>query len=59
MHSAYTALWRKAVGKKVLATIPKGIVGDFEFTVIQRNLKEYGSRAYGCMFASAKGKQQK
>ena len=35
MHSAYTALWRKAVGKKVLATIPKGIVGDFEFTVFK------------------------
>ena len=35
MHSAYTALWRKAVGKKVLATIPKGIVDDFEFTVFK------------------------
>ena len=35
MHSAYTALLRKAVGKKVLATIPKGIVGDFEFTVFK------------------------
>ena len=33
----YTAISRKVVGK-VHATIPKGIVGGFEFTVVQRNL---------------------
>ena len=30
--------------EKVHATIPKGIVGGFEFTVIQRNLKEWHER---------------
>ena len=39
------------------ATIPKGIVGGFEFTVLQRNLKN-GTRGHGLMFESAKGKQQ-
>ena len=40
------------------ATIPKGIVGGFEGTFLQRNLKEwYGG--HGHMFAGAKGKQQK
>ena len=39
------------------ATIPKGIVGGFEFTVLQRNLKN-GRRGHGLMFESAKGKQQ-
>ena len=41
------------------ATIPKGIVGGFEFTVIKRNLKVNGTRGHGIMFASAKGKQKK
>ena len=35
----YTAISRKVVGKKGHATIPKGIVGSFEFTVLQSNLK--------------------
>ena len=35
----YTAISRKVVGK-VHATIPKGILGGFEFTVLQRGLKE-------------------
>ena len=38
------------------ATIPKGIVGGFEFAVLQRNLKN-GTRGRGRMFARAKGKQ--
>ena len=37
--NTFTAISRKVVGK-MLATIPKGIVGGFEFTVLQRNLKE-------------------
>ena len=34
-------LFRERLSEKVHATIPKGIVGDFEFTVFQRNLKEW------------------
>ena len=56
-HRKYTAISRKVVGK-VHATIPKGIVGGFEFFVLQRNLKRNGMRENGRMFASAKGKQQ-
>ena len=33
-------LFRERLSEKVRATIPKGIVGGFEFTVLQRNLKE-------------------
>ena len=36
-------LFRRRLSKKVHATIPKGIVGGFEFTV-QRNLKEWHER---------------
>ena len=35
-----TQLFRERLSEKVLATIPKGIVGGFEFSVLQRNLKE-------------------
>ena len=47
------------MSEKVHATIPKGIVGGFEFTVFQKKLKEWHERAHGRMFASARGKQQK
>ena len=40
------------------ATIPKGIVGGFELTIFQRDLKER-HESHGPMFASAKEKQQK
>ena len=41
MFSANTAISRKVLMfGKVRATIPKGIMGGFEFTVLQRNLKE-------------------
>ena len=40
-----TAISRKVVGK-VHATIPKGIVGGFEFTILQRNLKEWQERPW-------------
>ena len=34
-------LFRERLSEKVHATIPKGIVGGFEFAVLQRNLKEW------------------
>ena len=37
-------LFRERLLEKVHATIPKGIVGGFEFTVLQRNLKEWYER---------------
>ena len=47
----YTAVSRKVV-EKVHATIPKGIMGGFEFTVLQRNLKEWHERpwTYVCKY---------
>ena len=30
----------------LLVTVPKGIVGGFEFTVLQRNLKEWHERPW-------------
>ena len=41
--SLYTAISRKVVGK-VHVTIPKGIVGSFEFTFLQRNLNKWHER---------------
>ena len=38
-------LFRKRLSEKVLATIPKGVLGGFEFTVLQRNLKELARKA--------------
>ena len=38
-------LFRERSSEKVHATIPKGIVGGFEFTVLQRNLKEFARKA--------------
>ena len=40
LRIAYIQLFRERLSEKVHATIPKGIVGGFEFTVVQRNLKE-------------------
>ena len=37
-------LFRERLWEKVPATIPKVIVGGFEFTVLQRNLKEWHER---------------
>ena len=50
--------FRERLSEKVHASIPKGIVGGFKFTVLQRNLKEWQERSLS-MFASAKGKKQK
>ena len=38
-------LFRERLAEKVHATIPKGIVGGFEFSVFQRNLKELAGKA--------------
>ena len=38
-------LFRDRLSEKVHATIPKGLVGGFEFTVLQRNLKELARKA--------------
>ena len=37
-------LFHERLSEKVHATIPKGTVGDFEFTVFQRNFKEWHER---------------
>ena len=34
-------LFRKRLSEKVHATIPKGIVGGFELSVLRRSLKEW------------------
>ena len=39
-------LFRERLSDKVHATTPKGIVGDFEFTLFQRNLKEWQERPW-------------
>ena len=38
-------LFRERLSEKVHTTIPKGIVGGFEFSVFQRNLKELARKA--------------
>ena len=38
-------LFRERLSEKVHATTPKGIVGGFGFTVLQRNLKELARKA--------------
>ena len=42
-------LFRERLSEKVHVTIPKGIVGGFEFTVVQRNLKEGQERLWTCL----------
>ena len=44
-------LFRESLSEKVHATIPKGIVGGFEFAVLQRNLKEWHKRPWTYVFA--------
>ena len=41
------------------ATIPKGIVGGLEYSVLHRNLKEMSRDVCDGMFAITEGKQQK
>ena len=44
--SARIQLSREKLSEKVHATMPKGIVGGFEFTVLQRNLQEWHERPW-------------
>ena len=46
--ATYTSvqLFQERLSDKVHATTPKGIVGGFEFTVFQRNLKEWQERPW-------------
>ena len=41
-----TQLFRERLSEKEHATMPKGIVGGFEFTVLQRNLQEWHERPW-------------
>ena len=43
-------LFRERLSEKAHATIPKGIVGGFEFSVLQRNLKELARKAMEMCF---------
>ena len=45
-ETCYVNLFREKLSKKVHATVPKGIVGGFEFLVLQRNLKELHKRPW-------------
>ena len=46
LHLVHIHLFRERLSKKELATIPKRIVGGFEFAVLQRNLKEWHKRQW-------------
>ena len=37
------------LSEKVHTTIPKGIVGGFEFTVLQKNFKKWHERPWKCV----------
>ena len=50
LHFRHIQLFRKRLSEKVHATIPKGIVGGFEFSVLQRNLKELARKAMEMCF---------
>ena len=45
--------------EKVHATVAKGIVGGFEYTVLQRNLKLWHAGGHGHMIATVKRKATK
>ena len=46
LHLVHIHLFRERLSKKEHATIPKRIVGGFEFAVLQRNLKEWHKRQW-------------
>ena len=48
--SVVIQLFRERLSEKVHATIPKGIVGGFEFSVLPRNLKELSRKAMDVCF---------
>jgi len=45
MHQ-HIQIFRERLSEKVHATFPKGVVGGFEFAVLQRNLKEGHKRPW-------------
>ena len=45
-RSTNIQLFRERLSQIVHATITKGIVGGFEFAVLQRNLKEWHNRPW-------------
>ena len=52
-------LFRERLSEKVHATIPDGIVGGFEFSVLQRNLKELAREAMEVCFRVLKESNKK
>ena len=46
VYGIYIQLFRKRLSEKVQATIQKGIVGGFEFIVLQRKLIEWQERPW-------------
>ena len=45
LYKIFLQPFRERLSEKVHATIPKGIVGAFKFTVLQRNLKKRQERS--------------
>ena len=53
-------LFRERLAENVRTTIPKGIVGGFEFTVLQRNFKELARKAMKmCLRVLTKSKKSR
>ena len=52
IRDLYIQLFRERLSEKVHATILKGIVGGFEYTILQRNLKEWHEKPWTYVFAS-------
>ena len=52
--------FRERLSEKVHATIPKGIAGGFEYTILQRNLKEWHKRpwTYVCELLKERNKRK-
>ena len=46
LHLVHIQLFRERLSDKVHATTPEGIVGGFEFTGFQRNLREWHERPW-------------
>ena len=46
VYSPIQLYFRERLSEKVYATILKGIVGGFKFTVLQRNLREWHERPW-------------
>ena len=48
-QALYIQLFRKRLSEKVHANLPKGIVGGFQCSVLQRNLKKWHGRPRTCV----------